>query len=45
MSSYSHQCYTRKWALNLNLKNITIFSIDYRKTPKNPYPNAIDGFW
>ena len=40
MSSYSHQCYTRKWALNHNLKDVPIFSIDYRKTPKNCYPDG-----
>ncbi|KAL4435826.1 hypothetical protein ABPG74_015794 [Tetrahymena malaccensis] len=39
MSSFSHQIYTRRWA-NL-LKDVPIFSIDYKLLPQNKYPAAV----
>ncbi|EAR88616.3 hypothetical protein TTHERM_00185900 (macronuclear) [Tetrahymena thermophila SB210] len=42
MSSRCHQTYSRQWANNLN---VPIFSIDYKKAPKHPYPEALDDCW
>ncbi|EGR32534.1 hypothetical protein IMG5_079040, partial [Ichthyophthirius multifiliis] len=42
MSSRCHQTYTRQWA---NKLNIPIFSIDYKKAPKYPYPEALNDCW
>ena len=42
MSSSSHQSYTRKWA---NEIGIPIFSIDYRLSPENAYPAALNDVW
>lgn len=38
MSSFIHQFYIREWANNLKTH---IFSIDYGKAPKNPFPCAL----
>lgn len=42
MSSGSHQCYTRMWAKDLK---IPIFSIDYRLSPENQFPDALNDVW
>lgn len=42
MSSFAHQPYTRIWANNLDA---IIFSIDYRLSPKHPFPSALDDIW
>ncbi|KAL4469424.1 hypothetical protein ABPG74_004677 [Tetrahymena malaccensis] len=42
MSSRCHQTYSRQWANSLN---VPIFSIDYKKAPKHPYPEALDDCW
>ena len=45
MSPDSHEIYLRKWAngiLNPNKSKVPIFCIKYRKSPKYPYPKAID---
>ncbi|OMJ65926.1 hypothetical protein SteCoe_37413 [Stentor coeruleus] len=42
MSSFSHQTYTRIWANNLDA---VIFSLDYRLSPKHPFPSALDDIW
>ncbi len=42
MSSRSHQTYSRKWA---NKLGVPVFSVDYRKAPKFPYPYGLDDCW
>jgi len=42
MTSRSHQTYTRRWA---NLLQVPFFSIDYKKAPQHPYPEALDDVW
>jgi len=42
MSPQSHEVYTRTWA---RLTDAPIFSIDYSKAPKNPFPAAVDDIW
>lgn len=37
--SASHQCYTRQWA---NEVNVPVFSVDYRLSPGNPFPDPIN---
>lgn len=37
--SESHQCYTRKWANELNA---IVFSVDYRMSPDSAYPQLLD---
>lgn len=37
--------YTRRWAKNENLKDIPIFSVDYRRSPGCPYPGALEDCW
>lgn len=39
MSSSSHQNYTRKWC---NALDVPVFSIDYRLSPQNIFPSALD---
>lgn len=39
LSSRTMQCITRKWANELQ---IPIFSIDYRKPPEHPFPQAVN---
>ncbi|EGR31093.1 hypothetical protein IMG5_118180 [Ichthyophthirius multifiliis] len=43
MNSYSNQIYTIKWANKI--KQSLIISIDYSKSPENPYPNALNDVW
>lgn len=42
MSSFSHQSYTRRWAMSLDAP---IFSIDYGLVPSNPYPEGLEDVW
>ena len=42
MSSNSHQNYTRIWANELD---IPIFSVDYRLSPQNKFPDALNDCW
>lgn len=37
--SASHQCYTRQWAVEVN---VPVFSIDYRLAPGNPFPDPVN---
>eukprot|EP00347_Sterkiella_histriomuscorum_P013953 403362725 len=42
MSSSSHQNYTRIWSIDTKTP---IISIDYRLSPKNQFPSALDDVW
>jgi len=42
MTSASMRIYLSRWCKNLKM---TCFSVDYRKAPKDPYPNALDDVW
>ena len=37
--SAAHQCYTRKWSINVG---VPVFSVDYRLAPKHPFPDPIN---
>ena len=39
MDSASHQNYTRRWA---NILHVPVFSVDYRLSPKYPYPDPVN---
>jgi len=42
MSSATHRVYLNRWVKNLKLVH---FAIDYRLSPKNKYPDAVDDVW
>ena len=39
MNSCLHQNYTRQWANELS---VPVFSVDYRLSPKNPFPDPVN---